>query len=252
MDSSSRRNFIKAAVSASVFATTAPYGLLGKIMPEFTGDGDSILGVFTVKLADYPILNQVFGSVKITFTGTGSSSRTAIVTRTSSSTFAACSDVCPHSGCSVDIYNTVSKRLNCPCHGSAFTVNGTLLQGPAGSSLTPYTVMFSGGDTLQIEVTGLVNGIEDGTDASNYLREVSPNVVIDNAVAEFGLSSADTVVLAICNALGNEVLRLADGRFERGDYRFTIPAVQLSAGMYICSINTAHGFKVSRKFTVVK
>ncbi len=252
MDSSSRRNFIKAAVSASVFATTAPYGLLGKIMPEFTGDGDSILGVFTVKLVDYPVLNQVFGSVKITFTGTGSSSRTAIVTRTSSSTIVACSDVCPHSGCSVDVYNTTSKRLNCPCHGSAFTASGTLIQGPAASSLTSYKVTYTGGDTLQIEVTGLVNGIEDGIDISNYLHEVSPNVVIDNTIVEFGLSSPDTVVLAVYDIVGNEILRLADERFERGDYRFTIPAAQFSAGMYICSINTANGFKVSRKFMVVR
>lgn len=252
MELSSRRGFMKAAVSASVFAAAAPHNLLGKIIPEFKGDGDNILGLFTVKLADYPILNQVFGSVKITFKGTGLTSKTAIITRTSPTTFVACSDVCTHSGCSVDEYDSSSMHLNCPCHGSTFKPDGTRVQGPAGSNLTPYAVTFTGGDSFQIEVSGLVNGIEDLTDSSNYLREVSPNIVIDSAEVEFGLFSADTVVLAIHNTLGIEILRLADGRFERGDYRFRIPTNQLSSGMYFCSIITEKGFKVSRKFTVVK
>jgi nitrite reductase/ring-hydroxylating ferredoxin subunit len=252
MDSSSRRSFMKAAVSASVFAATAPHQLLGKIMPNFTGDGDSILGVFTISLTEYPILNQVFGSVKITFTGAGMATKNAIVTRTSTSTFAACSDIYTHSGCSVGVYDVASGRLNCPCHGSAYKPDGTVVQGPAPSSLTPYKTTFTGGNTLQIEVAGLVNGIEDATDTASYLREISPNPVVGNAIVKFGLSSADIVVLAIYNSIGNKIMQLANQRFERGDYHIALPTDELSAGMYVCSISTANGFKVSHTFIVAK
>jgi Rieske Fe-S protein len=38
--------------------------------------------------------------------------------------------VCPHLGCSVD-WLAESKTFNCPCHGSAFTVEGRVASGPA-------------------------------------------------------------------------------------------------------------------------
>jgi len=252
MDVSTRRNFMKAAVSASVFAASAPHQLLGKILPEFKGNDETILGVFTVKLSDYPILSQVFGSVKIRFEGTGNTFKNAIVTRTSTNTFVACSDVCTHSGCSVDVYNTSSMQLNCPCHQSAFKADGTVVQGPADSDLTKFPIAFTGGDSLQIEVAGLVSGIENGIDRANYLREISPNPLTHNSVVEFGLSSADDVVLAIHNSLGVEIIKLANGHFERGDYSIPLKSEELTSGIYFCTINTARGFKVSHKFVVMK
>lgn len=44
------------------------------------------------------------------------------------------SPVCPHAGCYVK-YNKSEKTFDCPCHGSRFAHDGTLLAGPAVSDL---------------------------------------------------------------------------------------------------------------------
>lgn len=43
---------------------------------------------------------------------------------------------CPHLGCTVR-WNTAERSWDCPCHGSRFAVDGSLLQGPAKSDLKP-------------------------------------------------------------------------------------------------------------------
>lgn len=43
--------------------------------------------------------------------------------------------VCPHAGCLV-AWNNAEKSWDCPCHGSRFSCNGTLLTGPARKGLT--------------------------------------------------------------------------------------------------------------------
>ena len=42
--------------------------------------------------------------------------------------------VCPHAGCIVEM-NKETKEFVCPCHGSRFSSNGKLLQGPAKTGL---------------------------------------------------------------------------------------------------------------------
>jgi len=37
---------------------------------------------------------------------------------------------CPHLGCTLN-YDTVSQSFKCPCHGSAFTLAGRRVEGPA-------------------------------------------------------------------------------------------------------------------------
>ncbi|MCY0976917.1 FAD-dependent oxidoreductase [Chryseobacterium wangxinyae] len=44
------------------------------------------------------------------------------------------SPVCPHTGCNV-VWNPSEVTWDCPCHGSRFDIDGTLLNGPAMSDL---------------------------------------------------------------------------------------------------------------------
>ncbi|WP_053334581.1 ubiquinol-cytochrome c reductase iron-sulfur subunit [Gemmatimonas phototrophica] len=56
-----------------------------------------------------------------------------IVVRERIDSFQAFSSVCPHAGCGVSVLN--GRRLECPCHGSAFDLAGARLEGPAPSGL---------------------------------------------------------------------------------------------------------------------
>ncbi len=44
--------------------------------------------------------------------------------------------VCPHAKCIV-VWNSAEKSWDCPCHGGRYSIDGTLLTGPATKGLTP-------------------------------------------------------------------------------------------------------------------
>lgn len=50
---------------------------------------------------------------------------------------AALSPICTHLGCTVDV---AGQRLVCPCHGSTYARDGTVLRGPAERSLRRFPV----------------------------------------------------------------------------------------------------------------
>jgi Rieske Fe-S protein len=52
---------------------------------------------------------------------------------------------CTHQGCQPE---PVGDRLVCPCHGSEFTFEGAVLQGPAERPLTRYPVTLEGDDVV--------------------------------------------------------------------------------------------------------
>jgi len=61
-------------------------------------------------------------------------SRTLAVYRDESSRLHALSPVCPHMGCHVH-WNRAEKSWDCPCHGSRFSTDGEVLNGPALAGL---------------------------------------------------------------------------------------------------------------------
>ena len=52
---------------------------------------------------------------------------------------------CTHNGCQPE---PLGDRLVCPCHGSEFSFEGLVLQGPAERPLTRYEVSEEGGDLV--------------------------------------------------------------------------------------------------------
>ena len=66
-----------------------------------------------------------------------------LVFRDSQTAFTVLTAVCTHEGCTVDHFN--GQLYVCPCHNSKYTTSGTVANGPANRSLTPFPSSFSGG-----------------------------------------------------------------------------------------------------------
>ena len=63
---------------------------------------------------------------------------------------------CSHLGCSVAI-NAAAKSFDCPCHGSRFHLDGTVLHGPAPVPLS-HLSWKQGSDPTTIQIDGIILG----------------------------------------------------------------------------------------------
>jgi Rieske Fe-S protein len=99
------------------------------------GAGGSGQGL-TAKAADIPIgSGKVFPDAQ------------TVITQPKKGQFKAFSAVCTHQGCLVD---TVTNTINCPCHGSKFSItDGSVVNGPASRPLPARTVKVEG-DTVSV------------------------------------------------------------------------------------------------------
>ncbi|RPJ20133.1 MAG: ubiquinol-cytochrome c reductase iron-sulfur subunit [Planctomycetaceae bacterium] len=59
----------------------------------------------------------------------------------------AVSAICTHQGCTVN-YNKDMGRIDCPCHGSQYAPDGSVIRGPAKRPLKQYEVTTEGGQVL--------------------------------------------------------------------------------------------------------
>ncbi len=64
-----------------------------------------------------------------------------LVVRTAADEFVVLSAVCTHAGCTVR-YDAPSDQAACPCHGSRYSLTGSVVTGPAPRSLKRYTSTF--------------------------------------------------------------------------------------------------------------
>jgi cytochrome b6-f complex iron-sulfur subunit len=76
-----------------------------------------------------------------------SSAGNFLVSRSSATSFVALTAVCTHQGCTVSDFE--NQNYVCPCHGSRYSLNGSVVQGPAPSSLRQFTTDFAN-DVLTI------------------------------------------------------------------------------------------------------
>lgn len=58
----------------------------------------------------------------------------------------ALSSICPHSGCSIG--QKTKETYGCPCHASAFSFDGTPLEGPSPRTMDPLTVEVKDGSVF--------------------------------------------------------------------------------------------------------
>ena len=65
-----------------------------------------------------------------------------VVTQPVTGDYQAFSAVCTHSGCLIN--QVADGTINCPCHGSKFSLDGQVVNGPAARPLTPVSVEVQG------------------------------------------------------------------------------------------------------------
>jgi len=130
-----RRKFFRNFAIGGSLLLTAPVlfnSCSNDELPEDNNNNNNNTGGITVDLNDpaYAALKTVGGYA---YKGE------IIVIRSTETVYLALSKVCTHSGCTVT-YNSSSKDVPCPCHGSKFNTEGTVLNGPAASPLKKYDV----------------------------------------------------------------------------------------------------------------
>lgn len=143
-DKISRRDFIK----KSAVGVIAGGAILSSLDLTALANSPAARGVFknagddtVVKLADNAALTKVGGSVKI--------NDELMLIRKSESTFIAVKTICTHKGCDVELEG---DKFVCPCHGSEFTIDGVVTQGPATKNLKIFETIFdSGNGTVTIK-----------------------------------------------------------------------------------------------------
>lgn len=86
-------------------------------------------GLVRVHLRDVPHLAAPGGYLKLQ---PGEGRNPIYVLSLASGGYAALSPICTHLGCTVDI---AGPQLVCPCHGSTYARDGTVLRGPAERAL---------------------------------------------------------------------------------------------------------------------
>ena len=84
--------------------------------------------------------------------GVGQGGQGIAVTRLSATSVVAVSRQCTHQGCTVALPTSAGGQLFCPCHGSLFTVQGSVVQGPATTALRTFAATI---DTVnsQVDIT---------------------------------------------------------------------------------------------------
>jgi Rieske Fe-S protein len=65
-----------------------------------------------------------------------------VIVRTGATTAAGIDGTCTHQGCTV-AYNQTNNNLQCPCHGSKYSLAGVVIMGPATMNLKVYPAVIS-------------------------------------------------------------------------------------------------------------
>ena len=78
--------------------------------------------------------------------GSGKVVGDTVVTQPTAGVFDAFVARCTHAGCKLS--SVTDGRLDCPCHGSRFGLDGAVLRGPAMTPLTPVAVKVAGGNVV--------------------------------------------------------------------------------------------------------
>jgi len=96
-----------------------------------------------IKPATPPVPGQALVSTADVPANSGKVVGDTLITQPQPGVFDAFIARCTHAGCVLP--GVEGDTINCPCHGSRFALNGTVVRGPAMAPLVPVKVTVKGG-----------------------------------------------------------------------------------------------------------
>lgn len=163
LPSLSRRRFVKAFALGTAFSTFLgkPWRALVLAESILPASGPQI-ATFKVRVSDYPALTQPLGSVRLGVNPVRPDVEPfpdgdfwpLLINRGENGEFYILDAECRHASCVVPPYDKFFG-IHCPCHGSTYDIDGSILNGPTQFPLRRYQFEFDGDDTLNIKVPGL-------------------------------------------------------------------------------------------------
>jgi Rieske Fe-S protein len=145
----SRRQFCAGACQVASCATLATLAsaCAGDGSPTSPSGGSaSDLSVLQGRFANSRVQVTTTGTPLANVGGTARVESTAglfLLSRTSESAFTVIDGNCTHEGCPVT--GATATQFVCPCHGSRYSLNGQVQQGPARANLRQYANTFADG-----------------------------------------------------------------------------------------------------------
>lgn len=230
-----------ATLPATLFVMVAPVDLMGARVPPSALE-KSPVGIYSLKMADYPILQQVMGSVRISIS---SLSFKILVTRISQTEIVAVSETCTHHGCAIGDFDAVTERFTCPCHFSQYAANGAVLRGPAIRNLERFPVTWDGGELARVEIEELASALAELPEHTMLM----PILLGPSSITvQYHVERPMHVQITVHSVSGAEVFRVIDRRVEAGTYSVALENSMLPQGVLFCRMRTSGGYVGLEKF----
>ena len=142
----SRRQFCAGACQVASCATLATLASACGSPTSPGGGSASDLSVLQGRFANSRVQVTAAGTPLANVGGTARVESTAglfLISRISESAFTVIDGVCTHEGCTIT--GASSTQFVCPCHGSRYSLNGQVQEGPARANLRQYANTFVDG-----------------------------------------------------------------------------------------------------------
>ncbi|MCX7735815.1 MAG: T9SS type A sorting domain-containing protein [Candidatus Kapabacteria bacterium] len=240
---SSRRDFLKLMLTASVFSASYPHILLGKEEGDILEKKDKILGYFHIELDKYPQLYEVWGSVRLAVEGIDPREHypkifiTKVPYDEFGKEYVSVSEACSHEGNPLEDLNLETHLFECvKGHGSLFLADGKPFWGEAlriRRPLVSYKVNYFGGNVLNVEIDALITDYYKEAETLSYLRQNLPNPCSDSAIIEFGVEKPANVKILIYSIKGKLLFELYNNFTSEGNHSISVDMTSLPSGVYL-------------------
>jgi Rieske Fe-S protein len=158
-----RRQWVKQFIFGTAAALTGP-AWTSRVFAEITPTGPGP-GILRIKSTNYPALASPGGSIQLKFIDY---LKPLTLNRVTTERFVTLDSICTHAGCTVGRFIVANNRMQCPCHGSRYDIEGKVFRDANGNSTEPapddlgtyLTCYDAPSDIISITIPGLALHID--------------------------------------------------------------------------------------------